>query len=104
MSNGTKKSIVRYEAVIKGVFGRNRKAKVEFVRLKDTEPGDPLHVDQAMALGKLAAEKIKLKPGGTVRVQTRNVELESHIGSDGTAWISELTTLFGETVIGTFTV
>lgn len=78
-----KSNALRYTLCVKGVFGRNRKVKREFVRLGYSEPDAPISAATLQPLVERELRKLKLRSGGEWDVEESPVELSEYAGSDG---------------------
>lgn len=89
-----KKTVKRYELVFNGVFGRNRKQKVEFVKLFDAEAAEEVPTSRIDSARKDALANLRVKPGGRWKVTVCDVEIEK---TPEATWEKRL--LFGATTI-----
>jgi hypothetical protein len=78
----TETKVTEYQLVLKGIFGRNRKVKLEVIRLVDVPVGSPAISDsvlQSMVADKLRANKAK--PGLRWSVDATEVTISRTEGS-----------------------
>ena len=91
MSDESKKNsrtVLVYQLVYKGLFGRNRKVKSDSVRIAETPVDAPLDEEAVRALLPAAIAEIRPRGELTIAVGIDEVTYEDHESSDGYKWSS----------------
>ena len=87
---GATKEVTVYRLTVAGVFGRNRKRKVEGFDLKEVARTEQLSSADVHALALAKVTELKVKPGARLVVSASDERLEEWVTHDGIAMVSRL--------------
>lgn len=96
----SEKKVLTYELQVKGVFGRNRKAKSTHATLQTVAPDAVQPTEEELRKeAESALRLLGVKPGATWLVLKRPETLSTFTGSGGAEYTTRAFMLFSDTVL-----
>ena len=93
-----KKNVLRYELIVRGVFGRNRKAKFDTFKLgANVDPATPRTLEDVLPLARAKLAEIKFKAGRWC-VEEQPIELNIYDEPGGPVTLESFVLMSGKKI------